>query len=120
MRTHDGVSWRTMCRDDDRKRARTDDDRGGHHRKQRAGSCSSATSGDSEERQERSERHYMLRVGDEFDGGRYRVVSQLGKGTFGRVVEMVDTATGRRTRSPRASAFRPTRAPTRYRTPRSA
>ena len=44
----DGVSWRTMCRDDDRKRARTDDDRGGHHRKQRAGSCSSATSGDSE------------------------------------------------------------------------
>ena len=37
----------------------------------------------------------MLRVGDEFDGGRYRVVSQLGKGTFGRVVEMVDTATGR-------------------------
>ena len=95
VRTHDGVSWRTMCRDDDRKRARTDDDRGGHHRKQRAGSCSSATSGDSEERQERSERHYMLRVGDEFDGGRYRVVSQLGKGTFGRVVEMVDTATGR-------------------------
>ena len=75
VRTHDGVSWRTMCRDDDRKRARTDDDRGGHHRKQRAGSCSSATSGDSEERQERSERHYMLRVGDEFDGGRYRVVS---------------------------------------------
>ena len=95
VRTHDGVSWRTMCRDDDRKRARTDDDRGGHHRKQRAGPCSSATSGDSEERQERSERHYMLRVGDEFDGGRYRVVSQLGKGTFGRVVEMVDTATGR-------------------------
>jgi len=32
----------------------------------------------------------MLRVGDEFDKGRYTVASQLGKGTFGRVVEMVD------------------------------
>ena len=32
----------------------------------------------------------MLRVGDTFDDGRYTVVGQLGKGTFGRVVEMWD------------------------------
>ena len=34
----------------------------------------------------------MLHVGDEFDHGRYSVMSQLGKGTFGRVVEMWDKA----------------------------
>ena len=45
----------------------------------------------SEAREERAEHHYMLRVGDEFDKGRYTVVGQLGKGTFGRVVEMMDT-----------------------------
>ena len=33
----------------------------------------------------------MLRVGDTFDGGRYSVVAQLGKGTFGRVVQMRDS-----------------------------
>ena len=48
------------------------------------------SSDDSEAAEERSEHHYMLRVGDEFDHGRYTVVQQLGKGTFGRVVEMWD------------------------------
>ena len=49
------------------------------------------TGSDSEGREEaRRENHYMLHVGDEFDAGRYRTVSQLGKGTFGRVVEMYD------------------------------
>jgi len=33
----------------------------------------------------------MLRKGDEFDRSRYVVAKQLGKGTFGRVVEMWDT-----------------------------
>ena len=32
----------------------------------------------------------MVRVGDRFDDGRYVVKRQLGKGTFGRVVEMWD------------------------------
>ncbi len=41
---------------------------------------------------EHAEHHYMLRVGDEFEKGRCRVVGQLGKGTFGRVVEMFDSA----------------------------
>ena len=45
----------------------------------------------SEAAEERAEHHYMLRVGDEFDKGRCTVVSQLGKGTFGRVVEMWDS-----------------------------
>ena len=46
---------------------------------------SSASSAD----EERRERHYMVRSGDEFDG-RYCVKRELGKGTFGRVVEMFD------------------------------
>ena len=54
-----------------------------------------SSSDDSEAAEERAEHHYMLRVDDEFDKGRYTVTMQLGKGTFGRVVEMVDTATGR-------------------------
>ena len=49
------------------------------------------SSDDSEAAEERAEHHYMLRVGDNFDKGRYTVVAQLGKGTFGRVVEMQDT-----------------------------
>lgn len=42
------------------------------------------------EEEERAERHYMVRVGDKFDDGRYTVRAELGKGTFGRVVEMWD------------------------------
>jgi len=37
----------------------------------------------------------MLRVSDEFDNRRYRVLKELGKGTFGRVVEMEDTKEGK-------------------------
>ena len=51
-----------------------------------------STSDDSEAAEERAEHHYMLRSGDEFDKERYRVMGQLGKGTFGRVVEMWDTS----------------------------
>jgi dual-specificity kinase len=51
----------------------------------------SHSSDDSLAAEERAEHHYMLRSGDEFDSGRYRVTKQLGKGTFGRVVEMMDT-----------------------------
>jgi len=47
---------------------------------------------DSEAAEERAEHHYMLKVGDDFDKGRYSVVQQLGKGTFGRVVEMWDAS----------------------------
>ena len=54
-------------------------------------SCGSET-----EDEERSEKHYMLRMGDTFDDGRYRVLRQLGKGTFGRVVEMEDTNFGQK------------------------
>ena len=50
-----------------------------------------SSSDDSEAAEERAEHHYMLRVDDEFDKGRYTVTMQLGKGTFGRVVEMWDT-----------------------------
>ena len=62
-----------------RKRGGTDAGGGGH------------SSEDSEAAEERAEHHYMLRKGDEFDTGRYVVTQQLGKGTFGRVVEMWDT-----------------------------
>jgi dual-specificity kinase len=48
-------------------------------------SCDKAT-----EEEERAERHYMVRIGDKFDDGRYTVRAELGKGTFGRVVEMWD------------------------------
>jgi len=54
-----------------------------------AGSSSSHGGGASAE-EERGERHYMVRVGDVFDDGRYTVRAELGKGTFGRVVEMWD------------------------------
>ncbi len=47
-------------------------------------------SDDSIAAEERAEYHYMLRKGDEFDKARYVVTRQLGKGTFGRVVEMWD------------------------------
>jgi len=50
-----------------------------------------SAAGSETEDEERSEHHYMLRVGDTFDGGRYSVVAQLGKGTFGRVVQMRDS-----------------------------
>ena len=63
---------------------------GGTKRRHDALSPSSSI-GESQKEEERKERHYMLRVGDEFDGRRYRVQRQLGKGTFGRVVEMLDT-----------------------------
>ena len=46
---------------------------------------------DSEAAEERAEHHYMLRKGDDFDRSRYQAERQLGKGTFGRVVEMWDT-----------------------------
>ena len=49
-----------------------------------------SSSDDSEAAEERAEHHYMLRVDDEFDKGVYTAM-QLGKGTFGRVVEMWDT-----------------------------
>ena len=64
--------------------------RGGTKRRHDALSASSSATGESQRDEERKERHYMLRVGDEFDRGRYRVQRQLGKGTFGRVVEMLD------------------------------
>ena len=50
-----------------------------------------SAAGSETEDEERSEHHYMLRVGDTFDGGRYSVLAQLGKGTFGRVVQMRDS-----------------------------
>ena len=59
-------------------------------RKRGAGSDAGSSSEDSAAAEERSQHHYMLRVGDTFDDGRYTVVGQLGKGTFGRVVEMWD------------------------------
>ena len=52
-------------------------------------SCSTSESAGALEEQ-RAERHYIMRVDDRFDGERYRVIKQLGKGTFGRVVEMWD------------------------------
>ena len=63
--------------------------RGGGERP--AGQPGNWSSDDSEAAEERAEHHYMLRVDDEFDKGRYTVTMQLGKGTFGRVVEMWDT-----------------------------
>lgn len=65
-----------------RKRKRGGGEHGGG-----GGGCSSD---DSEAADERAENHYMLKTGDEFDKGRYTVQTQLGKGTFGRVVEMFD------------------------------
>ena len=62
-----------------RKRKRGGDDGGGR------------SSSDDSEVAERSEHHYMMQKGDEFDHGRYQVTKQLGKGTFGRVVEMRDS-----------------------------
>ena len=63
-------------------------------RKRKRGNGDGGTGGwssdDSEAAEERAEHHYMLKVGDEFDKGRYTVSAQLGKGTFGRVVEMYD------------------------------
>ena len=76
-----GRGWsssRSPSMSDTKKRKRNGRDDGGW------------SSDDSEAAEERSEHHYMLRVGDEFDHGRYTVVQQLGKGTFGRVVEMWD------------------------------
>ena len=66
--------------------------RGGGERP--AGQSGNWSSDDSEAAEERAEHHYMLRAGDEFDKGRYTVVGQLGKGTFGRVVEMRDNVDG--------------------------
>ena len=66
-------------------------DSGTKKRKRGGGGEGGCSSDDSEAAEERAEHHYMLHVGDEFDHGRYSVMSQLGKGTFGRVVEMWDT-----------------------------
>ena len=57
-------------------------------------SCSTSESSGAREEQ-RLERHYIVREGDHFDDDRYRAVKQLGKGTFGRVVEMWDEREGR-------------------------
>jgi len=57
-------------------------------RAERCDSCSPLS--ESSEERARSERHYMVRADDKFDCERYNVVKQLGKGTFGRVVEMWD------------------------------
>ncbi|KAL3906311.1 MAG: hypothetical protein SGPRY_010598, partial [Prymnesium sp.] len=64
-------------------------------RRHEAISPSGSSTTESQREEERRERHYMLRIGDEFDGRRYRVERQLGKGTFGRVIEMCDTLEGR-------------------------
>ena len=66
-------------------------DSGTKKRKRGGGGEGGCSSDDSEAAEERAEHHYMLHVGDEFDHGRYSVMSQLGKGTCGRVVEMWDT-----------------------------
>ncbi|KAL1526722.1 hypothetical protein AB1Y20_015419 [Prymnesium parvum] len=55
---------------------------------------SSSKGPEAQQDEERRERHYMLKVGDEFDSHRYRVQRELGKGTFGRVIEMLDTQAG--------------------------
>ena len=54
------------------------------------GSCSSESDSSGAREEQRMERHYILRPDERFDDDRYRVVKQLGKGTFGRVVEMWD------------------------------
>lgn len=58
--------------------------RGGMHVEQSWAADESAAA------EEHAEHHYMIHAGDEFDHGRYSVQSQLGKGTFGRVVQMWD------------------------------
>ena len=83
-RTPDGLAAAMAEQAAQRKRKRGS----GEHASDKPGNW---TSDDSEAAEERAEHHYMLRVGDEFDKGRYSVVGQLGKGTFGRVVEMFDT-----------------------------
>ena len=65
-------------------------DSGNKKRKRGGGGEGGWSSDDSLAAEERAEHHYMLHVGDEVDHGRYSVMSQLGKGTFGRVVEMWD------------------------------
>ena len=77
-----------MASEPHRKRKRGGGDNG-------AGDNEHWTDEDSEAAEERAEHHYIMHVGDEFDKGRYTVVRQLGKGTFGRVVEMWDTASKR-------------------------
>ena len=57
-------------------------DSGTKKRKRGGGGEGGCSSDDSEAAEERAEHHYMLHVGDEFDQGRYSVMSQLGKGTF--------------------------------------